>query len=318
MVMKRSKLLYFFAILEIAILTMGQGCQNRNNPYVYQETISTTFQGRKRQYIVHISPKRQHMIHPVLLVLHGGGKGDAQDMIDKNRYDEIGDSLGYITVFPDGVFSDWADGRGVTNSEKAGVNDVDFIKYILDELIHKYKIDEQRIFICGVSNGGMMVQRLACEIPDRFAGFASIIASMPDSVFSHCTSSVPVNMLMMCGTKDPLIPYEGGLLGSLTDGGSVIGARQTFNFWNTQNDCLGPQIGQGMDFPDIDISDHSTVILYKAIDCEPGSASILYEIVGGGHVPPGYDFDANPIPFLGYINKDIITEEEVFGFFESR
>ncbi len=271
--------------------------------------------GIERSYTIHFPPSYNGVDKlPLVMALHGGGKGDGKEMLDKNHFDEIGDDENYISLFPNGVFSDWADGRGVTDSDKAGIDDVSFLNTLIDTLIQKYHIDAARVYVCGASNGGMMTQRLACELPQKFAAFGSIISSMPDLVYNNCNPQEPVSVLIMNGTDDTFVPYNGGPLGSLTDGGSVIGTEKTILFWLDNNSCSNSNLTK-TDLPDIDDTDNSTVTVFDYSDCTGTSEILLYRINNGGHTIPGYESIFNPVPLVGNINHDIDAAEEIWKFF---
>ena len=270
----------------------------------------------ERSYVIHFPPTYNGVDKlPLVMVLHGGGQGDGQDLLDKNHFDEVGDTENYISLFPNGISSDWADGRGVTDSELAGIDDVSFLNDLIDYLTQKYQIDTSRIYVCGASNGGMMTQRLACETPQKFAAFGSIIASMPDEVFDSCNPQEPVSMLLMNGTNDTFVPYDGGNLGPFTDGGSVIGTDETILFWQENNACtnLNPSITE---LPNIDTTDGSTVTVFDYGTCAESSEIILYRINNGGHILPGFEANINPVPLIGNINYDIDAAEEIWKFFK--
>ena len=77
-------------------------------------------------------------------------------------------------------------------------------------LVEKHTIDTNRIYIAGISNGGFMVQTLAFELPGIFAGMASVIASLPTNLLTKEVKHKSVPVLIIAGTDDPIIPYEGG------------------------------------------------------------------------------------------------------------
>jgi len=307
--------------LSIIVLFLFMSCSKTYDsqpiiPAQFEFKDTMTHNGIERSYVIHFPPTYNGIDKlPLVIALHGGGEGDGQEMLDKNHFDEVGDAENYISLFPNGVFSDWADGRGVTDSDLAGVDDVSFLSDLIEHLTQKYKIDTNRVYVCGASNGGMMTQRLACEIPQKFAAFGSIISSMPNEVFNSCNPQEPISMLLMNGTDDSFVPYEGGNLGPLTDGGSVIGTDATILFWQENNNCsdLNPTITE---LPDIDDSDSSTVTLFDYGSCTSSSEIVLYRINEGGHILPGYEAILNPIPLIGNINYDIDAAEEIWKFFK--
>ncbi len=279
-------------------------------------TDSIFFQNMYRSYILHLPPAYDGNTYlPLVMGLHGGGPGDGLDLMEKTSFDELGDSEGFITLYPNGVFHDWADGRGVTDSEMAGIDDLGFLTALLDSLQQTYLIDPQRIYVWGPSNGGMMTQRLACEASQRFAAFASIISSLPIPLDASCSPTTPVSMLLMNGTEDNWVPYDGGPLGPLTDGGSTIGTDNTIHFWREHNGCSTDF--QQTDFPDIEPDDNSTVTRFRYTDCNNGAEIVLYRVEGAGHTIPGMIFNTNPIFLLGYINYDITASTEIWNFFSN-
>jgi polyhydroxybutyrate depolymerase len=308
--------------LSIIILLLFISCSKTDDSqpiivldqFEFKDTIMHN--GIERSYVIHFPPTYNGIDKlPLVMALHGGGEGDGQDLLDKNHFDEVGDTENYISLFPNGVFSDWADGRGVTDSELAGIDDVSFLSDLIDHLIQKYQLNTNKVYVCGASNGGMMTQRLACEIPQKFAAFGSIIASMPNEVFDSCNPQEPVSMLLMNGTDDTFVPYDGGDLGPLTDGGSVIGTDETILFWQNNNLCTNftPTI---TDLPNIDNTDNSTVTVFDYGSCTSSSEILLYRINDGGHILPGFEANINPVPLVGYINYDIDAAEEIWKFFE--
>jgi len=93
-------------------------------------------------------------------------------------------------------------------------DDVGFVLAILDLVAESVRFDPDRVFVTGASNGGMMTFRLALEANDRFTAAAAVIANLPDP--SECRPLVdPIPMLIMNGTDDPLMPYEGGYVAGL-------------------------------------------------------------------------------------------------------
>ena len=64
----------------------------------------------------------------------------------------------------------------------------------------------------GVSNGAKMSLRLGCELTDRITAIAPVIGSMPESLVSGCAPTRPIPILMINGTDDPLVPWEGGFV----------------------------------------------------------------------------------------------------------
>lgn len=276
-------------------------------------TDSIVHQGLNRTFIVHLPPTYNGTDKvPLIMVLHGGGNGDALTVRDYLHFDEVGDTANFITVFPYGCYNDWADGRGVSSADTAGIDDVSFLTTLKDTLITQYAIDSCKTYITGPSNGGMMSLRIASEKPHSFSAYAPIISSLPDSIAINFNHQIPVSLLLMPGTEDPLIPYEGG---SLISPGSVIGVDSTIALFLANNGCANANPDSTL-FADIDPTDNSTVTRYDYGFCNDSSEIVLYKIIGGGHTIPGMEAIINPFPLFGYINYDIDAAVETCKFFK--
>jgi len=158
---------------------------------------------------------------PVVLVLHGGG-GLAQNMpgFTNKGFQKLADRDGFLVVYPQGKGKQWNDGRDpkaypVLNKYDAWSNnldDVGFLVEILNRLETMYPINREKVFACGNSNGGFMSNRLICERPDVFKGAGIITATMDTTYLNRCRPSLPVGVIIMNGTLDKAIPYDGGPL----------------------------------------------------------------------------------------------------------
>ena len=97
--------------------------------------------------------------YPLVMVLHGGGKGDGDDISKHLGMNKIADKENFIVVYPNGIDAQWNDGRGKTfkrNNSNEDVDDVGFLSSLIDHFIANYKIDPKRVYVTGASNGGMM------------------------------------------------------------------------------------------------------------------------------------------------------------------
>lgn len=275
------------------------------------------FDGLKRSYYlsppIHTDEKEKL---PVVFILHGGGKADGNELAKYTSFIEIAGREGFIAVFPNGVDAQWNDGRGRTYRKKdnTGVDDVGFISALIDTVIHHYKGDPSRIYVTGLSNGGMMTLRLGCELSSKLAAIAPVIANIPKNIYGKCDPDSPLPILLMNGTKDPLVPWDGGYVRVFRRTmGKVVSTEETINFWVKQNHC--DTIPEVRELPDIDPNDDSTVKASTYANGEDGSEVILYTIEGGGHSLPGSDIPEKPF-IIGKKNKDIDGTEVIWEFFK--
>ena len=280
-------------------------------------TGSILYQGYDRLFITHIPPGYTGSAPvPLVLVLHGGG-GTANGMISFTEFDIVSDSEGFLVVFPQGAVPastggyTWADGRG-TPADSAGIDDVGFISALIDHLNSIYEIDNSKVYACGMSNGGFMSQRLACELDNKIAAVASVGSTMDSSQVSLCQPELPVSVMLINGVDDPFVPFYGGPVNGSQ--GYAISSYDLFNFWIQQNNCTMQT--DSIQLPDIVTSDSSTITKYYNTNCDCNTQVVLYQVNGGGHTWPGVpDFLYELI--AGETNEDIHASVEIWQFFNN-
>jgi polyhydroxybutyrate depolymerase len=199
-----------------------------------------------------------------------------------------------------------------------GTDDVAFIAKLVDKYVGDGTADPRRVYVTGVSNGGAMTMTLACKRADLFAAAASVIMNFTDEVASACQPSRPVPMLMMNGTADPLIPYEGGRGTSRYAVDGFWSAEKTIAFWRKVNGCAEGDAASN-DLSDKDTNDQSTVTLISS-RCPAGRDAVLYRVNDGGHRMPGSFPDSRFIRLVNFIfgpqNHDIDGAETIWAFFK--
>ncbi len=250
---------------------------------------------------------------PLVLALHGGG-GDAERMCRlKGGVQELSEEGGFIVVCPDGIENHWNDGREIGNwrAHAEDVDDVGFLLSLVDTISENYSIDPDRIFVTGMSNGGKMSLRLACEAADIFAAAAPIIASMPADL--DCQPSEPISILMMNGTEDPLVPWEGGQVHFYRQElGEALSTPDTMAFWVSENGCDPVPLGEWL--PDIDPKDKTRIKKEVYSECDSQTSVVLYSGEGGGHTWPG-GLQYVPVMVIGRVSRDLHAGEEIWKFF---
>jgi polyhydroxybutyrate depolymerase len=273
--------------------------------------------GVARTYILQRSDTRPA---PLVIVLHGNTQTGAA-MVARTSWPAVARREHFGVVFPDGLNRAWADLRPSTKragrAPPEGTDDVGFIVWLIEKFIADGTADPNRIYLTGLSNGGAMTMTMIGARADLFAAAATVIFNLTDDMANAIHPSRPVPMLMMNGTADPLIPYEGGRGASRFAVPGFWSTMKTFDFWRRVNGCE-MQAAAGVELDHRDRSDPTTVTRIES-RCPQGRDVVLYRINNGGHRMPGSFPDARFPRFvnalLGPQNRDIDGAEIIWGFF---
>lgn len=243
--------------------------------------------------------------HPTVIVLHGAfgtGAGTAR----MTGFAEAAAKRNFAAVFPDGLGRKWHDGR---LGGPAGPDDVGFIRALVARLVADRVADPRRIYLAGISNGGMMSFTLVCKAPELFAGIGTVVANMPAGI-EPCPAR-PLPVVMINGTADPLVPYNGGGVGFGSGRGDVWGVRKTAEFFARRDGCSQ---SSEVALPSRSPSESTTVTRIAWQNCLINSGVTLYQIDGGGHALPGRRSIAPRL--LGLSNFDIQSADVILDAFD--
>jgi polyhydroxybutyrate depolymerase len=269
--------------------------------------------GVSRNYLLHVPASyRSTTPSAVVLLLHGGTGSATTVGTITGGFSGLSERSNFIAVYPDSVSGRWDDGRETTPTP---TNDVAFVAALLDALATEYNVDARRIYATGISNGGMMTLRLACELSGRFAAVATVAANMPAALAPGCNPSRPVPLALFSGTQDPLMPYAGGSIQTLSgigSGGTVLSVPETVDFWVRKNAVTG--LTQNTALPDTDATDGTTTDLLGYGGATSGGEVALYRVNGGGHTWPG-GTQYLPAALVGKVSKDFSANEALWAFF---
>lgn len=266
-------------------------------------TIEVTVGGRTRAAHVHVPSRYDANVPSMLLFdIHGFASADWQEAGLTSSSDRA-DERDFIVVYPQGVDASWNGGDCCGNARGGAIDDVGFVRALVDQLELEYCIDAARVFATGMSNGAFLAHRLACELSDRIvaiAPVAGVLGVAPEA----CTPPHPVPVLHFHGTSDPLVPYGGGspALGDLGMGLSFRSVADSMAFWRVHNRCGATTTV---------VFQHGDVTCLAWDGCR--ASTRLCTVNGGGHTWPG----GAPIPFLGATTTDIHATDAMLDWFES-
>ena len=258
-----------------------------------------------RTYLLHVPGSlKPGKAAPLVLVFHGGGS-HARNLPRFTQFDRLADQRGFIVAYPEGLNKHWSDGRGLSPAD-----DVGFIRALVAELERSQNIDPQRVYATGISNGGFFSQRLACDLADKIAAVASVAATMPEPLVPACKPARPVSVMFIQGTKDPLVPIDGGPVAHTH--GRCVSLAAASSFWRNHDQTSSTPVSA--DLPD-DAHDGTRVHRDVYGGGQQGTEVVIYTIAGGGHTWPGGP-QYLPVLLVGKASKNLEATQTIWEFFE--
>jgi len=271
--------------------------------------------GLNRTYLTYV-PRGLAKAAPLVVVMHGSGENGAQMRIETGYgFERLADKHGFAVVYPNAYEGYWdvCSIVGDHSANKLNIDDLGFLTGMVDKLIAEIGVDPGRVFAIGSSRGGSMAFRLALEAPSRFRAVAAVSANVPTPENFKCkpaeqgTSSV----MIMNGTNDPLVPFEGGkvsLFGLFYRNGKVRSSRESGQYFADLNSIASTpetnetQVADGV---------HVQQVLWR------NDSKVEVELVathGGGHgIPQPYRRHPR---ILGPSPKEPNGPEVIWAFFE--
>jgi polyhydroxybutyrate depolymerase len=295
----------FRPALSVAALALCTGGALPAQSHTSAETRRTIQAGGvKRSYLLHLPSSRvAGQSVPLLLVFHGAG-GEGSGIESHTGLTGPATGRGYAVVYPDGIGRRWNDGRGTS----AGQDDVEFVRVLLDSLSREVPVDPKRIYATGISNGAGLTYRLACELPSTFAAIAPVAGATAAALEERCGATGPVSVISFQGTRDRLMPYEGGSVSATR--GLVLSAPRSAALFAEVNGC--PPAPRVTEEPDT-VRDGTRIRRSVYDGCGEGREVVLYTIEGGGHTWPG----GPPVGRrVGRVSRDIDATRTMLDFFD--
>lgn len=237
--------------------------------------------------------------YPLVLIFHGAGDS-ATSMVSYCGMNEVADQQQFIAVYPDG--------SGEPKRWNAGgccigdVDDVAFIKALLRDVAKTVHVNKSKVYAIGKSNGGMMANRLACDLGGEFAA----IVSVAGPIEHNARPSQPIPVMHIFGSADKIIPPDGSIGKALYDPNSV---EEHTNFWIEHN------LAMKVPTP-IEILAPGPMEVTRAVHLPKdamGAEVVVIRIDGGGHRWPGRPAP-NALVDLGKTNEDWKANKVIWEF----
>jgi len=266
-------------LLTIALVTTCNSIQAEENSIIPEKILSGDNygniydQGKLRTYYFY-TPKSYRPEHPIPLVLvFHGDEGSGRSISKVTRFNKLAEKKGFIVVYPDGINQKWS----LRANKRGKVDDVLFVSALIDHLQRVININSHKVYATGFSRGGILTQALACKLPNKIAGFASVAGSLPVRIKSKCQPQSPISMLMINGTNDQDVLYEGD--DQTQKKGALVSIADMVSFWRSHDQCNSRNKSAQFSAQKVKTS------LYT--DCNGNSEVWQLAVINGGHFWPG-------------------------------
>jgi polyhydroxybutyrate depolymerase len=267
--------------------------------------------GEQRSYRLYLPPTLKSAPVPVVVALHGAVQTAAEFETDFGM-NRIARRERFAVAYPEGINRVWDDARPPIMRLGYVVqpgDDVAFITALVRQLIREGIADPTRIYLAGLSMGGFMTARLACERSELFAAIAMMAATVPEQYRTTCKPRRTLPGLMMHGTFDTIIPWFGVPMA----GAGILSATETAKFFA---DLAGCMAASDSTRPSLDRSQPIEIRRWSI--CRDSASVMLYTIPGGGHLPPSAEpgrGDTFVSLFLSERSHAIDAADEIWKFF---
>ncbi|WP_420629485.1 alpha/beta hydrolase family esterase [Candidatus Leptofilum sp.] len=308
--------LYRMTVIFVGVLLLS-ACERPSSIGLQTEVLE--IDGVERTYHIYFpSDFNETEAAPLVLALHGGGGAGATfNQGTANTFIPAAESRGMVAVFPEGVDNQWCDGRTEHLAEDRNCTEIDdlaFLEAVIDQMIAEHGIDPARVYATGISNGGFMSVRLALELTNKLAAVAPVTAQLSVALAEQ-EPSQPISIMLVNGTADPLVPFDGGDVKIVKFGrsrGEILSTEETVARFRGFNNCVGS--AEVVNLSDSDPDDGTAVQIESYTNCIDNTEVVLVQVEGGGHTWPGgqqYLSEA----LVGVVSREINASELILDFF---
>ena len=280
----------------------------------HSTSFGLTVDGLRRSYRLFVpTGLKDSEAIPLVLVFHGGGRtGWGTERL--TGFSDLAEKEPFIVAYPNGVGRSWNDGRDTTVSRahRDHIDDVHFVAAMIDVISKKYRIDPKRIYATGISNGAIFSHYLGANLATRIAAIAPVVGGIAEPFDGRFKPEQPVSVLILQGTDDPLVPFDGGEVAG-GKRGRIISTADTVKKWTQRDGCgPAPEIAKIIDS---DPDDGCEAERSTWSSCRDGTEVTLYTLRGAGHTWPG---GAQYLPqrFIGKVCRDIDATQVIWDFFK--
>jgi polyhydroxybutyrate depolymerase len=252
------------------------GCgQSPVQPSAVGAATSLTVNGVVRTYRLHVPTTFQKNTGALVIVLHGSG-GNGLGMEVGTGFSSLADQVGFAVVYPDGLFESQGGQTNWAYFSNDFTDDVGFMRQLVQTLQGSVQFDPRKVYVTGLSSGGLMAHRLGVQLSDRVAAIGVVEGALffqgPAGGAPVPAANAPVSVLILHGDQDATLPMCGTPATASQD--------DTFAYWAGALACsrIDP-----VD-PLCDSAGHITGVTAKvASSCSANAEVRFYKLIGGTH-----------------------------------
>lgn len=254
----------------------------------------------ERKYIYY-QPAELQQNSPLLVVLHGF-TSNANKIMEYSNFNELAQSNGFAVLYPQGTIDNDSNtfwNVGYSFHQNIRTDDVNFIILLTEFIKEKYHLSSSNTFLTGMSNGGEMCFKIACERPESFKAIASVAGMMLDTFYENA-QNIPIPVFATFGTADDVTRYEGDSA-NIDGWGAYQTIEKSIRYWANNNYFINKTVDS---LPNVSLADGSYIIKthYHTKQCV--NDVMYYKVINGGHDWPG-----------AWGNMDVQISEEIWNFF---
>lgn len=218
------------------VLTVLVGCivygvlSPRDRALVFDSPQTLQVGDRVRAYRVYAPSSEKPQ--PLVIALHGYRSDRSKSIEFYTGLSNLATEQQFIAVYPYGIENSWNGGFCCGTAVETDIDDVAFIRALVVALRESYNIDPNKIYVVGMSNGGIMAQRLLAEMPDVFAAGVAVMSGVGDRESALDISSARAPLMLVNGTQDQYVPLAPGTVDS-SDGYTFLSAQESRGIWAT-------------------------------------------------------------------------------------
>jgi polyhydroxybutyrate depolymerase len=275
--------------------------------------------GHDRVYTIEaVGPPKIETKPPIIIELHGLGHDVRRPLSSRffPNFSAVTQMESAILVRPQGANRTWDhlpsgldDWRRLSGADGVPVDDIAFLRRVIADVVQNDGGDPNNVFVYGISTGGYMTVKIACEMAGEVSAVANLIATARLDQFERCASSKPVPYLLMASKSDPINPYGGFDRGG---GSSLLGAEETVRRMASRNGC---QTTSQQDLPANTSDPQMTATILAHAGCTENAQVVFIRLDGSDHaLPSGVRYASDRSV---KINRELETSQVLWDFFKA-